>query len=74
MDQGGTTCGDEASRSSKAIYKREIINFHDKNAVIARFSDKNKFFIFIAKFHDMQLYIIIHQEMSKKVMKCHEKS
>ena len=53
MDQGGTTCGDEASRSSKAIYKREIINFHDKNAVIARFSDKNKFFIFIAKFHDM---------------------
>ena len=66
MDQGGTTCGviDEANRSSKAIYKRVIINFHDKNAVIAHFSDKNDVFIFMAKFHDMSLYIMIHQEMS----------
>ena len=66
MEQGGTTCGviDEANRSSKAIYKRVIINFHDKNAVIARFSDKIDVFIFMAKFHDMSLYIMIHQEMS----------
>ena len=41
--QGGTTCGtiDEASRSSKAINELVIINFRDKNAVIARFRDKN---------------------------------
>ena len=51
MDQGGTTCGviDEANRSSKAIYKRVIINFHDKNAVIARFSDKNDVFYLYGK-------------------------
>ena len=40
--QGGITCGaiDEASRSSKAIEKRLIINFRDENAVIACFPTK----------------------------------
>ena len=41
--QGGITCGaiDEPRKSSKAIDERVIINFRDKNVVIARFSDKN---------------------------------
>ena len=41
-DQGGITCGaiDEASRSAKAIKKHVIINFRDKNVVIACFCDK----------------------------------
>ena len=41
--QGGITCGaiDEPRKSSKAIDKRVIINFRDKNGVIARFCDKN---------------------------------
>ena len=36
------TCGaiDEPSRSSKAIYKRVIIIFRDKNVVNARFATK----------------------------------
>ena len=43
--QGGITCGaiKEASRSSKAIDESVIINFRDKNVVIARFRDKNVF-------------------------------
>ena len=42
MDQCGITCGaiDEPSRSSRAIDKRVIINFRDKNVVIARFATK----------------------------------
>ena len=42
-DQGGITCGaiDEPRKSSKAIDERIIINFRDKNVVIARFCDKN---------------------------------
>ena len=42
-DQGGITCGaiDEPRKSSKAINERVIINFRDKNVVIARFRDKN---------------------------------
>ena len=42
-DQGGITCGaiDEPRKSSKAIDERVIINFRDKNVVIARFRDKN---------------------------------
>ena len=42
-DQGGITCGaiDEPTKSSKAIDERIIINFRDKNVVIARFRDKN---------------------------------
>ena len=40
---GGITCGaiEEASRSSKAINERVIINIRNKNVVIARFRDKN---------------------------------
>ena len=45
--QGGITCEaiDEPGKSSKAIDKRVIINFRDKNVVIARFRDKNEVFI-----------------------------
>ena len=40
--QGGITCGaiDELRKSSKTIDERVIINFPDKNVVIARFRDK----------------------------------
>ena len=50
-NQGGITCGafDEPRKSSKAIDERVIINFHDKNVVIARFCDKN---VVIARFRD----------------------
>ena len=43
LHQGGITCGaiDEPRKSSKAIDERVIINFRDKNVVIARFRDKN---------------------------------
>ena len=46
-NQGGITCGaiDEPRKSSKALDKRVIINFRDKNVVIARFRDKNGGFI-----------------------------
>ena len=46
--QGGITCGtiDEPRKSSKAIDERVIINFRDKNVVIARFRDKNGGFLF----------------------------
>ena len=42
-DQGGITCGaiDEPRKSSKAIDERVIINFRDKNVVIARSRNKN---------------------------------
>ena len=45
--QGGITCGaiDEPRKSSKAIDKRVIIDFRNKNVVIARFRDKNEVFI-----------------------------
>ena len=41
--EGGIACRaiDEPSKSSKAIDKRVIIDFRDKNVVIARFRDKN---------------------------------
>ena len=41
--QGGITCGaiDEPRKSSKVIDERVIINFCDKNVVIACFCDKN---------------------------------
>ena len=41
---GGITCAgaiDEPRKSSKAIDERVIINFRDKNVVIAGFRDKN---------------------------------
>ena len=42
----GITCEaiEGASRSSKAIDERVIINFRDKNVVIVRFCDKNNIF------------------------------
>ena len=45
--QGGITCGaiDEPWKSSKAIDKRVITNFRDKNVAIARFRDKNEVFV-----------------------------
>ena len=48
-DQGGITCEaiDEPRKSSKTIDKHVIINFRDKNVVIARFRDKNDGFILI---------------------------
>ena len=47
LQQGGITCGaiDEPRKSSKAIDKRVIIDFRDKNVVIARFRDKNEVFV-----------------------------
>ena len=50
-EQGGITCGaiEEASRSSKTIDKRVIINFRDKHAVIAHFRYNNAV---IARFRD----------------------
>ena len=43
INQGGITCGaiNEPRKSSKAIDERVIVNFRDKNVVIARFRDKN---------------------------------
>ena len=54
--QGGITCEaiDEPSKSSKAIEKRVIINFRDKNVVIVRFRDKN---VVIARFCDKNVVI-----------------
>ena len=48
VNQGGITCGtiDEPRKSSKAIDERVIIDFRDKNVVIARFRDKNGGFLF----------------------------
>ena len=47
LAQGGITCGaiDEPRKSSKVIDKRVIIDFRDKNVVIARFRDQNEVFI-----------------------------
>ena len=58
-DQGGITCGaiNEASRSSKAIEKHLIINFRDKNVIIARFRVKNEVFIL---FIFIYIYFSIH--------------
>ena len=41
--QGGITCGaiEDPRKSSKAIDERVIINFRDKNVVIARVRAKN---------------------------------
>ena len=67
-DQGGITCGaiDEPRKSSKAIDERVIINFRDKNVVIARFRDKKGgypiylyMYIFLYMFY-LFIYIYIH--------------
>ena len=57
--QGGITCGaiDEPRKSSKAIDERVIINFHDKNVVIARSRDKNVVISFL--FYKYGKYILI---------------
>ena len=54
--QGGITCEaiDEPGKSSKAIDKRVLINFRDKNVVIAHFCNKNDvFFTSMTKCHDI---------------------
>ena len=53
--QGGITCGaiDEPRKPSKAIDERVIINFRDKNAVIARFG---------FACHDLSCYVMICHE------------
>ena len=47
IDQGGISCGaiNEPRKSSKAIDERVILNFCDKNVVIARFRDTNGGFL-----------------------------
>ena len=59
-NQGGITCGafDEPRKSSKAIDERIIINFHDKNVVIARFRDKNGVLSYI---YILYIAILIHR-------------
>ena len=56
IGQGGITCGaiDEPRKSSKAINERVIINFRDKNVLIARFRNKN---VIIAHFRDKTAYV-----------------
>ena len=53
--QGGITCGaiNEARKSSKAFDEHVIINFRDKNAVIARFG---------LSCHDLSCYVMICHE------------
>ena len=67
--QDGITCGviDEPRKSSKAIDKRVIIDFRDKNVVIARFRDKNEVFVLFVIYkyvyiniYSIYLYIHIH--------------
>ena len=59
--QGGLTCGaiDEPRKSSKAIDERVIINFCNKNVVIARFCDKNGFFYPIYIYMCIYFYVCI---------------
>ena len=54
---------DELSRSSKVIDKRLIINFREKNVVIARFCNKTTFFIFMPKCQDISWYIMICHDL-----------
>ena len=61
--QGGITCEaiDEPGKSSKAIDKHVIINFRDKNVVIARFRDKNEVFVlFIIYLYIYIFHLIIY--------------
>ena len=60
--QGGITCGaiDEPRKSSKAIHERVIINFRDKNVVIARFRDKNGVFILFIYIYDVYIFIYVY--------------
>ena len=65
LAQGGITCGaiDEPRKSSKAINERVIINFRDKNVLIARFCDKN---VVIGRFRDK--YLVIARFCDKNVV------
>ena len=58
--QGGITCEaiDEPGKSSKAIDKRVIINFRDKNVVIARFRGKNEVFILFILYIYISIYLL----------------
>ena len=62
MNQGGITCEaiEEPRKSSKSIDKRVIINFCDKNAVIARFRDKNEAFVLFIIYLYIYIYIQLH--------------
>ena len=51
---------DEPRKSSKAIDKRVIINFRDKNVVIARFGDKNEVFVLFIIYIYIYIYILIN--------------
>ena len=66
QQQGGITCGaiDDPRKSSKAIDQRVIINFRDKNVVIARFCDKN---VVIARFRDKNVVIACFRDKTAYV-------
>ena len=53
--QGGITCGaiEKASKFLKASDERVLINFRNKNALIATFRHKNGVFDFYEKYHDI---------------------
>ena len=53
VSKGTCEAIDEPRKSSKAIDKHVIINFRDKNVVIARFCDKNEVFVL---FIDIYIY------------------
>ena len=57
--QGGITCEaiDEPGKSSKAIDKRVLINFRNKNVIIARFRDKNEVFVLFIDIY-INIYLI----------------
>ena len=61
-DQGGITCGaiDEPRKSSRAVDKHVIINFCDKNVVIARIATKMRFFLIINYLKINKTYIEIY--------------
>ena len=66
--QGGITCGaiDEPRQSSKAIDERVIINFRDKNVLIARFRDKN---VVIARFRDKNVVIVRFRDKNVVILR-----
>ena len=62
--QGGITCGaiDKPRKSSKAIEKRIIITFRDKNVVIACFRDKNVvylIYLYVYIFHWASVCVLL---------------
>ena len=72
-EQGGITCGaiEEASRSSKAIDERVIVNFCDKKAVTERFRDNNDVFnFFTTKCHDISWFVICSIESPSVYIDC----